>query len=256
MTNRIWLILVFLGVSAAHAGPQPLVDALMRSENFKVRLKAARALGRLDSEEAQDALTIALGDPNALVRASAVDGLGRTRPPRALAGLCRLRGDTDALVRRTVARSLEGYGGSDACDRRKVLVAMSVSGDGGPLTALITDRLVERARAHARMVVEGPATAELRQQVDGGRAPGVKLLVRMSHRVDRGAAGVVIACEMSQSIFDLKQQALRGSATQRASVELGGSSVSEREVAVQTQACLEALVPAVYDGLVGYVARL
>lgn len=245
------------GVTPAFAsGPDRLVDALMRNENYKVRLKAARALGRVEGEASDDALTIALGDPHPLVRAAVVNSLGRRHPPSALGGLCRLRSDRDDLVRRTLDKTLEGYGGRKACERSKVLVSVAVTGDDGALSTLVAERIVAQAQAHARMVIEGASTTELRARVDAGTMPGVKLMVRVSHHVKRDGAATTIACEMAQSIFDLKRQALRGSATQRAEVEVGGTNVSEREVAVQTQACLEALVPAVYDGLVGYVVRL
>lgn len=254
LTALAWGLLATTTV--AEAAPRKLVDALMRNDNYKVRLKAARALGRIRTKAAQEALVIALGDPHPLVRASAANAIGKRRPPAALAGLCKLRGDRDNLVQRTAAKALEGYGGSAACDRRKVLVALTVTGIDGPLGQAISDRLAAQTRTHARMVVEDGNTTELRAQVDAGSAPGVKLMVRAAHRVQRAAATTTISCEMAQSIFDLKLQALRGSATQRASVEVGGANVSEREVEVQTRACLEALVPAVYDGLAGYVARL
>ena len=79
--------------------------------------------------------------------------------------------------------------------------------------------------------------------------------LHMSHKVHRDASGIRIQCTLAQSIYDLRQQSLRGSATQHAEIEVG-KQATERALQTQTQGCFDALVPVAYDGLKDYVARL
>ena len=50
-----------------------------------------------------------------------------------------------------------------------------------------------------------------------------------------------------------RERILRGSATQQAQIDLGTPNVSDQALAGQTQECLAALVPAVYEEFGNYL---
>ena len=89
----------------------------LRHPNDWVRMRAARALGRLRDVRAVDSLIHKLGDPNEWVRYNAALALGEIGQPDALFDLVNaLRYDTMPQVRRAAAIALGRMGDPRAID--------------------------------------------------------------------------------------------------------------------------------------------
>jgi hypothetical protein len=237
----------------------PLADALLRSDNFKVRLKAANELGKSPDPQALPALLRALEDQHPLVRAAAAGSLGRLKAYEALPGLCALRGDADAFVQQTAQRTLEAFGGESACQGgRQIYVELEVQGSDERLRTFVHNQLAQRAVTDKRLVLHsvgaGPAA---REDVAEGRMPGVALLINLNTSVNRLSTSTTIGCRLGQTVFELrKERVLRGTATQQAEIDLGSPNVSAQAIEGQTQECVAALVPAVYEEFGHYLKGL
>lgn len=259
-------ILLPAPAAAAPAGRlDALVEAALRNDNYKVRLKAAAGLGRIRHPRATATLVTVLGDPHPLVRAAAANALGELGDPAALPGLCGLRGDRDAFVRRTVEAALGALGGPARCAPRKVFVAVEVHGDDPALAGFVRARVLERCAGDARIALGreetfGGARAgsgpDPRAEVAAGRLPGVELKLRVARAVERTGTNTTVRCSVAQSVFDMKLRALRGSATQRAEIDLGTPNVTDEAAERNVRECLAALVPVVYEGLSDYLDRM
>ncbi|NLB01004.1 MAG: HEAT repeat domain-containing protein [Methanomicrobiales archaeon] len=92
----------------------PACIALLRNGDWKVRYRAAEALGLLGDGEAYAPLIAALDDEKDHVRYMAAKGLGQLGDPRAVEHLGRMRSDENEFARRSAARSLGAIGGEDA----------------------------------------------------------------------------------------------------------------------------------------------
>ena len=260
----IALSLVLLAGPPVGAAPyDQLIKTLMQNENAKVRLKAAKRLGGFKHRSVVEALSFALDDPEGTVRAAAALSLGRLKSPSSFGRLCSARRDPDQLVVRAARQALGGMGGEGACKADKVFVEFDVTGESDAMRALVVKGLAGRASQHPRIAIgreldastgaEGP---DPRVEVKDGRMNGVQLKVRVSSVIERGGGKTLIKCEMSQAVFDMRLQALRGSATQRGAIELGTEKVSDAAVDAQLTACMEAITPVVFEGLTDYLARL
>lgn len=108
-----------LGDTRDRRWAEPLAERLLGDSDPVVRLRAATALRRVGGPRAVDALTEAVGDPEASVRKEVIDSLRVLGPAPALASLARvLREDPEWEVRVRSAR------------------ALGVTGDPGALPAL------------------------------------------------------------------------------------------------------------------------
>lgn len=93
----------------------PACIALLSDGDWKVRYRAAEALGLLgDGEAYAPPLVAALDDEKDHVRYMAAKGLGLLGDSRAVGLLGRMRDDENEFVRRSAARSLGTIGGEDA----------------------------------------------------------------------------------------------------------------------------------------------
>lgn len=246
-------------MGVAQAGPAArLRKALLQNENYKVRLKAAKRLGGLRGDPRVPAdLVIALGDPHHLVRAAAAHALGRLGARQGLPGLCKMLRDDNAFARQTAAKTLTRFGGQSACVPQKIYVSFVVSkAKSGAAKAETLTHVQGALKALAQQddrIVMGP---DGRSKMNAGTIKGVTLRITVDESVDRSGATVKIGCSMVQAVFDAKLDALRGSARQRANVDLGTAQVSEAAVAAQQRGCIDALVPVVHEGLTSYLDRL
>jgi len=258
---------LLVGAAPARAGRvERLRDALLRSENYKVRLKAATQLGRTRSPVAIGALTVGLGDPHALVRAASVNSLGRIGDASSLPAICKLQSDESDFVRRTAAKVIAKFGGPKRCTPKRVFVAVEVSGDtvGQSIRDFVRDGLESRMTSDERVVFgrtldlanPGGSGEDPLAAVREGRMPGVELKLTLSQTVDRSSGTVRVHCSVAQAVFDMKLRALRGTATQRAEIDLGSLKVTDEAIARQARECLGALVPVVWDGLASYLDRV
>ncbi|NLM30159.1 MAG: HEAT repeat domain-containing protein [Methanomicrobiales archaeon] len=88
--------------------------ALLRDDDWRVRYRAAEALGLIGDGEVYAPLIAALGDERDHVRYMAAKGLGLLGDPRAVEHLRSVQQDENEFVRRSVATSLGKLGGADA----------------------------------------------------------------------------------------------------------------------------------------------
>jgi hypothetical protein len=223
---------------------QRRIDALMRASAFKVRLKAARDLGRSGKARAIAPLVIASEDPHPLVRASVAHALGGFDTPRATAALCQLRGDRDAFVQKTARARLAARGGAGRCTTSKTRVHIKLSGGDPALQAAVMQVLRRKAERAVRL------------ELTENDADGIELLVRLTGHHRHHAGGTDIRCQTTQSVVALPSRALRApSWTLNADMKVSGAPLSEQEIPGQMRACLDHLAPKVFEGLVAYVSR-
>jgi len=120
------------GLAAIGRPAVPACIALLQDGDWKVRYRAAEALGLIGDGEAYAPLTAALGDEKDHVRYMAAKGLGLLGDPRAVTRLGAMQRDENEFVRRSAAGSLGKIGGEEAI---------------GMLRAALRDEAVEGVRA-------------------------------------------------------------------------------------------------------------
>ena len=152
-------------------------------------------------------------------------------------------------MNKTAVSALASFGGVAVCEgAQKVFLRVAVSGGAPENSVHVEQSLRGHAQADRRVLLEPSDEAQHR----------LELMIRVGEFVNRGGAQVSIRCEMSQSVYILRegdQRSLKGSATQRAEVALG-LTATEQAVAGQMRACIDALVPAVYGGFSGFLDEL
>ncbi|MCA9546568.1 MAG: HEAT repeat domain-containing protein [Myxococcales bacterium] len=247
---RLLPILVCLGLTAAPAFGAPLdklADALLRDGSYKVRVRAARALGTAGDRRAVAPLKFALRDDHPLVRAAAAHSLGQLADADAVAALCALRADKDDFVRRTTEHSLATLGGVGRCGSggaAGLRVKVQVRGADPSQQAAVQRQLEGMVRARQGMTLIDEV----------GKEPGIELMVSVSSGVRGSGASTAVTCAMNQSVFDLPKRALRGTANPSAEVPLGADA-SPALIAGSQQQCVDALTGVVFDALVAYAER-
>ncbi len=102
------------GLAAIGRPAIPACIALLQNNDWKVRYRAAEALGLIGDGEAYAPLVTALDDAKDHVRYMAAKGLGLLGDPRAVARLRAMQHDENEFVRRSAARSLGRIGGEEA----------------------------------------------------------------------------------------------------------------------------------------------
>ncbi len=106
------------------AGTLALADTVTRLDDpdATVREEAARALGRIGSEEAVDALIERLRDPQSTIRVQAARALGQIGDARAVPALVEGLKSPSVELQEVCAQALGEIGGRDSVKRLKVLV--------------------------------------------------------------------------------------------------------------------------------------
>jgi HEAT repeat protein len=102
-----------LGEFLIRPGIAACADALANDSDAGVRVAAAQALGRLNSD-GNGALGRALGDGESSVRLAALKSAGRVNGFNDVASVARLTGDGDAQVRRRTLEVLDGLYAKDS----------------------------------------------------------------------------------------------------------------------------------------------
>ncbi len=255
-----WVLASVLGTlgSLVWAGPAsagPLADALLRSGNFKVRLKAATELGKSTDPQGVAALSRALQDEAPIVRAAAANSLAQLGAREAMPDLCKLRDDPDDLVKTMVLRALDTFGGASTCDAApRIFVEISVTGPDETLRRYVETQLLQRAAQDNRITLgrtvdDSGQGADPRAEAQAGRMPGVSLQLKLATAVEKTPSETHVRCQLGQTVFEInKTRILRGSATQSGEIMLGSNTVSDQVVEGQKQDCVSALVPVVYQG--------
>jgi len=113
----------------------PSCITLLRDDEWRVRYRAAEALGFIGDGEAYAPLTAALGDEKDHVRYMAAKGLGLLGDPRAVECLQGVQRDENEFVRRSAATSLGKIGGADAL--RALRLALEDEADSGVREVII-----------------------------------------------------------------------------------------------------------------------
>ncbi len=99
-----------LGEIRDPAATPPLVGILLSEDNLNLRAQAAAALGRLGGPVAENALLVAVDDPEWVVRAQAAKALGRIGNPAFAHVLARAMPDVNWWVRVNCAEALVRLG--------------------------------------------------------------------------------------------------------------------------------------------------
>lgn len=113
------LLLVWGSARAAQDKVAFLSEKLKETSSFKVRLKAAVLLGRMNDSRAVQPLTEALEDENYVVRGAAARALGNLGQPTAVSAvepLLNLVDDEEPFVRKEARRALERLAGGKSLD--------------------------------------------------------------------------------------------------------------------------------------------
>ncbi len=162
----------------AQAPTTRLVETLARDPSHKVRLQAAIRLGSRPGEQAERALTEALGDEHPAVRAAAAISLGKLHATASLPALRRLLSARERLVRDAAKRAIEMI--------QRTAADMTVSGPGLASTRprAAVDELLERAhpdlvRCGLRQLKRDPSFSQVTVRftiLPDGRVTGVTLV--------------------------------------------------------------------------------
>lgn len=113
----------------------PACIALLQDDDWKVRYRAAEALGLIGDAAAYSPFIAALGDEKDHVRYMAAKGLGLLGDQRAVGQLTRMLHDENEFVRRISARSLGMLGGEEAI--RALRTALKVEATGAVREAIL-----------------------------------------------------------------------------------------------------------------------
>jgi hypothetical protein len=122
-------------VSAIETLEHMLTD---KSESYRLRWRAARALGELADQSAVDVLSVALNDENQVVRWEAVVALGKIGGPTAIGSLMKSISDESYCVRRRAAQVLIELDGipQPYLSNLEYLIKLLGSGDDGVKEAI------------------------------------------------------------------------------------------------------------------------
>lgn len=120
------------GLAAIGRPAVPACVTLLQDGDWRVRYRAAEALGLIGDEKVYTPLIAALGDEKDHVRYMAAKGLGQLGDPRAVAHLRAVQRDENEFVRRSAASSLGKIGDGGAV---------------GALRAALEDETTESVRA-------------------------------------------------------------------------------------------------------------
>ncbi|MBN2498664.1 MAG: HEAT repeat domain-containing protein [Deltaproteobacteria bacterium] len=130
-----------------------LTEKLRGSDSFKVRLKAAIMLGRMDDPRAVGPLTSALQDDNYVVRGAAARALGNLGHPMAVSSvetLFELIGDEEQFVQNEARRALGRLAGQRSLDQ--FIAALSSGKPDVRLTAVSVLAKLDLPEARAGVV--------------------------------------------------------------------------------------------------------
>lgn len=134
------------GLVAVGRPAVPACIALLTDSDWRVRYRAAEALGLLGDGEAYAPLVAALDDEKDHVRYMAAKGLGLLGDPRGVGLLGRMRDDENEFVRRSAARSLGTIGGGEAVSAlREALEGETVDGVRAAIIEALRDAGVDTA---------------------------------------------------------------------------------------------------------------
>ncbi len=118
----------------------PACIALLQNVDWRVRYRAAEALGLIGDAAAYAPLTAALGDEKDHVRYMAAKGLGLLGDPRAVVLLAAAQRDENEFVRRSAAGSLGKIGGEEAVEAlRAALTVEAADGVRAAILAALRD---------------------------------------------------------------------------------------------------------------------
>jgi len=244
---------VFLAVaSTARADKvEDLIDQLRGDPDYKVRLSAALALGKLADRRAVSAFVDGLSDPDKSVRLVAAGALGkivdkgvpeadRARVQGALAEVA--RGDGEPSVRAQAEKSLAALRSlAPATGARAVYVEVGNMADkttrGGAVIPVMQRSVISSLQRRAPTFLVHYAGGRA-QEVDFKRAGTTAFFVDASlTRLD--ATGSHVACAVSMILATYPQKSMFGFLNGSAEVDAG--STSERAVSEAVGDCVSAV---------------
>ncbi len=241
------LLLVTAAPVASAQDANKLVEVLRRAPDYRVRVRAAMALGRVGERDVVLALEAALSDPNASVRSAAATALGRRGETRSLRALAALENDRKPVVKAAAQRAVaaiekaarkQATATTDlAFDPRtttdknswsyveRVIVLGDIRSSAeyqdARMVALLRERAMDRLREMPRtavLVSESAMNEDAKKAITDRALPIVRLDGNLRSFMRKSDDGMVsVRCEVSFFLLDAKQQSLkaeiRGAAT-------------------------------------------
>jgi HEAT repeat protein len=230
-----WLLLGAYGAAAHAEDDAVLARMLSESPSFRVRARAALALGQQHSERAIESLEAALLDPHVAVRGAAAVGLARIGATRSVPALRAAAADTARVVadeakhalraiaaRAVIAHAVAPERAPDAdaaslADVRYAIVLGEMRDRSGKPAAGLSQALAEDI-AHELHKVEQVAvftlaemSDEVAQELARRKVPSFRLEGNLSRLDDgRDDGDYRTRCEVSLLLMDEPERTLRG----------------------------------------------
>lgn len=252
-------VAVALGLAlAVFGGGAPVAEAqvsatavrlLREGRDFRVRVRAALALGESGDGRAVRPLLRALGDPHPAVRAASAQALGRLGRTAALPSLRRLRrADREDAVRRAAARSIRRivaardstptptrWGGVRVVVVLGPMHNRSTFPHGSLETVLARAVRTELEGLRGVLVLDEPPGPGAAREIQRRRLTVLRVEGSVTD-VDRraGGEGLVVRCHVSVLVMDDRGRAIRGELSGSArgtGAERGRREVQERHLA-------------------------
>lgn len=215
-----------------------LVRLLRNSEDFRVRVQAAFALGRLADARSEPALENALRDTAPAVRAAAADALGRLHQPTAITALQQALNDPSAAVRQQAGRAIEqlmaldeaqavtlpvmlsqpaATSHADLDNARYVVMVGSIENRSGYLGSAMATRMryeveqnLKRIQGVAAIDNSHGITAELSNELTRRRLPVMRLDGNLTRvRTEARAPAISVRCEVSLLLMEEPERIMR-----------------------------------------------
>lgn len=130
------------------------------------------------------------------------------------------------------------------------LVKLRVDGGSAALRGHVRQAMQTRVAGDPSLTLTSAAPSV----TGAGAARGYVLDLQLDYTVERSLSGYAVQCSILQSIWDLEGKALRGSANQRAALQVG-KGTSQEELEGYALRCIDALVPAAHEGMADFVVE-
>lgn len=231
--KQLRLLTPFTWIMCIAAGSTAFAKEPANSSNSKPHLPSL--IEMLKSDQAPE------------LRAEAAKTLGKFSKRQAFPALCAQLDDENEMVRQAVKTALNAHGGEAACEAYKVVLHIECSGDA-PENERLKQKFSKEFSQNKLILQEGAQNQN--------KYPGCKIKLALSHQVESTETSTLVHCAIAQSIFDDQSLAFRGSATQRATIDLDLASAPNEEIQSGLTDCYDTLYPIIRDNLNNYIEKL
>ena len=199
-----------------------------------------------ESSQNTKELTSNLKSADPLKRIEAAQGLAQKADSDAIKALCAHQKDTDEAVSQAVQSALVSLGGMGLCSSSPILFTVEIHGDAAQASQM-EQKLKKEMALHPRIV------CDKKNAPKSNKISGFKVKLTLSHQTEETESSTLVHCSVSQSIFDDQSLAFRGSATQRATIDLDLPKAPPEELLSGQNDCFDAVFPPIRDNLIHYL---